>query len=87
MPSMSHSDSVREYVGAHFVEPARYRGDTEVTIRSGDVHEALGFKNRLPLVCSALGTQVFEDQYRLKRLSIEGPLNGSSTVFRFKLLS
>ena len=57
---MTHADRVREYCKAHLIQPARARGDTTVSIRAGDVHAALGFKNRLPLVCSALGATVFE---------------------------
>lgn len=59
---MSYADEVRAYCAKHIVEPARSRGETEIAIRSGDVHDAMGYTNRLPLVCSALGTGVFEEQ-------------------------
>ncbi len=80
---MSYADEVRMYCAKNILEPARNRGEKEVAIRAGDVHRDLGYKNRLPLVCSALGAAVFEEQYRVRRLAVEGPLNGANTLFRF----
>lgn len=83
---MSHADDVRAHCARTYIEPARARGDRTVAIRSGDVHEALGYSNRFPLVCGALGASLFEEQCRLRRLGVEGPVNGANTVFRFELL-
>lgn len=83
---MSYADEVRDYCGRHIVEPARARGEKEVVIRAGDVHKAMGYKNRLPLVCSALGAGLFEETYGVRRKSVDGPLNGSNTVFTFTVL-
>ena len=82
---MRPSDEVREYCRSHYIEPARERGDATVTIRSGDVHSALGYRNRYPLVVAAIGTQKFEEANGISRLSVEGPLNGASTLFTFAL--
>lgn len=84
---VSHSDDVREYCGTHYVDQARGRGERSIAIRAGDVHAAMGYKNRLPLVCAALGAKLFEDQYRVRRTAIEGPTNGSTTTFRFEVLA
>lgn len=84
---MSHADDVREYVGQKYVEPARERGESEFEVVAGDVHRALGYSNRYPLVCSALGSQKSEDAYRLRRIAVEGPLNGVTTRFRFQPLA
>lgn len=83
---MSHADVVRAHCGDKIIAPARAAGRTEVEIRAGDIHADLGYKNRLPLVCSALGAALFEKRYRVRRMAVEGPLNGSSTVFRFAVL-
>ena len=83
---MSYSDTVRQHCLVHFVEPARARGDETVTIRAGDVHMALAFKKRMPLVCSALGSNLFENQYHVERVGVEGPLNGANATFTFRLL-
>jgi 5-methylcytosine-specific restriction protein B len=82
---MTHADRVREYCRAQMIEPARARGDTTVSIRAGDVHAALDFKNRLPLVCSALAATVFEQFAQVDRISVEGPTNGANAVFTFRL--
>lgn len=82
---MTHADRVREYCKAQLIDPARARGQTTVSIRAGDVHSALGFKNRMPLVCSALGTIAFEEVAKVERVGIDGPTNGANAVFRFRL--
>jgi len=82
---MTFSDDVRAHCSARYVEPARQRGDSVVSIRAGDVHEELGYRNRLPLVCAALGTDVFQEMCRVERIAIDGPANGANAVFRYKI--
>lgn len=82
---MSYAEKVRAYCGREIVEPARQKGEAEVAIRAGDVHKDLGYTNRLPLVCSALGSSIFEETYRVQRIAVEGPLNGANTVLRFSV--
>jgi hypothetical protein len=82
----SYSDAVRNYCVQKYIEPARKRGEKQVSIRSGDVHKAMQYQNRFPLVCSALGAAVFEAMSRVRRASVEGPLNGANTVFHFVIL-
>lgn len=83
---MCHADDVRSYCCETYVKPARKAGQETVEIRSGDVHAAMGYRNRYPLVCSAIGAKVFEDMCRVMRTAVEGPINGSNTTFRFELL-
>jgi 5-methylcytosine-specific restriction protein B len=83
---MSYSDDVRAYCKKNYIDPARSKGEKTVAIRSGDVHSALDYKNRYPLVCSAIGSNKFEELCNVKRISVEGPINGVSTVFTFELL-
>lgn len=82
---MKHADDVREYCITTYIEPARRKGEKSVIIRSGDVHSALNYRNRYPLVCSAIGSNTFEELARIRRVSIEGPLNGANTIFKFDL--
>lgn len=77
---------MRKLCQVHYVEPARARGESTVAIRIGDVHSALGYKNRLPLVCSAIGAKTFEVGCRVERVGMDGPLNGANTTFTFRLL-
>ena len=82
---MSVSDEVREYVYRHYIEPARQQGQKIIKVRAKDVHDALGLKNRSPLVCEALGTQLFEQRYNIRRQRIEGPTQGATTTFWFEI--
>jgi len=83
--AITPSDKTRLYCREKYIIPARAKGQKEVTIRSGDVHRELNFTNRLPLVCSALGSKKFESMARVKRKSIEGPTNGANTEFTFQI--
>jgi 5-methylcytosine-specific restriction protein B len=63
---MALADDVREYCKTTYVEQARQKKQKTITIRSGDVHSALNYKNRYPLVCSALGSNRFEEMCNLR---------------------
>ena len=80
---MSYADEVRAYCSRRCVNPARVSGQKDFSIRAGDVHDAMGYRNRLPLVCSAIGATVFCASNGVQRTGVEGPPNGSNTVFRF----
>jgi 5-methylcytosine-specific restriction enzyme B len=83
---MSYADDVRIYCKKNYVDVARGKGEKTVSIRSGDVHAALGYKNRYPLVCSAIGSNKFEELCGIRRIAVDGPINGVNTVFTYELL-
>jgi len=83
---MSYSDDVRAYCKKNYVDVARTKGEKRVSIRAGDIHAALNYQNRMPLVCSALGSNKFEEMCNVKRASITGPANGANAVFTFELI-
>ena len=83
---MTVSDEVREYTYQHYVEPARKNGQKVIKVLARDVHNALGLKKRFPLVCGALGTELFEQRYKVRRQRIEGPVHGANTTFWFEIL-
>jgi 5-methylcytosine-specific restriction protein B len=83
---MTPSDDTRRYVRQNYIEPARARGDLEVSVRAGDVHDAMGYTNRYPLVVSALGALKFRSYARVELAGIDGPLNGPNTVLTFRVL-
>lgn len=83
---MSYAEDVRQYCITTIVEPARSAGVREVSIRVGDVHHALGYKHRHPLVCAALRATLFEESGRVKRVADEGPRESSTTVLNFAIL-
>ena len=82
---MSVADDIRQFCVEQYVEPARRRGDYVVAIRSGDVHNRMELGQRMPAVCGALGAEKFEQLARVRRIAIDGPLNGASTLFVFRL--
>ena len=88
MQTNSFSDLVREYVRREYLEPAQRRGDREIRIVAGDIHRALRFHNRVPLVCNALASKRFLEENQLHLESREGPPSGLSTtvVFTYRLM-
>ena len=73
---------IRDYAIRSYVRPARQRGLKRFSIRAGDVHKQMGFReNRMPAVCSALKTREFLKDNNLRLVSSSGPPSGlSSTV-------
>jgi hypothetical protein len=53
-------------------------------VKSSDVHHDLKKENRLPQVCSKLGSNVFQRETRVKRIALEGPTNGANALFVFR---
>jgi hypothetical protein len=85
----SDADQIREYVWIRFIEPARHRGDTTISIKSGDVVKGLNLKNKTPNVCTALRSKIFQDVYGVRLLEEQGPPSGMSTtvVFKYRLVN
>jgi 5-methylcytosine-specific restriction protein B len=82
------ADRIRAHLIAHYVEPARQRGDQTVTIRAGDVHKELGLTAQLPNVCQAIEGEKFRGAAGLGEAEIvSGPSSGrgSNMVYRFAL--
>jgi len=79
----SIAQSIRDRARLDFIEPAKARGESIVTIRAGDLVRSLGLQNRTPAVCSALRSKAFIEQCHLDLVSQEGPPSGMSTTMRF----
>lgn len=76
-------DEVRQFVREAFIEPARRRGETTVRVVAGEVHRALRFHNRVPLVCHALRSRPLLEECGLRIVKEEGPPSGQSTTVAF----
>ncbi|MBI4214292.1 MAG: hypothetical protein HY534_08290 [Chloroflexi bacterium] len=83
---MTRADEIRDFVFRAYLEPARRAGGTQVVVRAGDVARQMGLRAVLPSVCGALGSNKFEQQYRVRRLSLTGPSQGSNAEFTFELV-
>ena len=79
------ADQIRQYVVDEIVAPARQAGRTEVRVRAGDVHQAMGLSNRMPAVCSALSAEKFYDQANVVLKERSGPHQGANAVWVFSL--
>jgi len=62
---MSDADRIREYVNSNYFEPARKDGRTRVEIISGEVHEQMGLKRRMPNVCQTLRGKKIREEYNV----------------------
>jgi hypothetical protein len=87
MKKPNKSDLVREFVNRFYIEPTRKAGLAEVSVRAGDVHSKMKLTSQLPLVCGAIGANLFAEAYRVSLIRGDGPQNGASLVFTFKVLA
>lgn len=75
---MTLSDQIRDFAAKKYIIPARQAGQKTVTVNVGKIHSDLGLKNRVPAVCSALGSKIFERQCGITQISWDGPLQSTS---------
>jgi hypothetical protein len=92
MAEYGATDRVRQRAAVQYVEPARRRGDRQVTIHSGILNKLLVESNalpanRLPLVCNALSSRKFQRDNGLALEKVEGPPSGhsSTVVYTYRL--
>jgi hypothetical protein len=71
---------VRRYAQDHYVRPARRERRTTFKVVVGEIHKALGFSNRVPLVCNALSSRKFLEENSLRLINRTGPPSGQSTT-------
>ena len=77
------SDRVRQYVFDTYVVPARQQHFESVTVRAGDVAKALSLRTRMPLVCEAICSLKFQEQFGIKLLERTGSAVGGNALFIF----
>ena len=74
------TSAVRRYVHDQYVRPAKRTGRNRFRVVVGEVHKALGLKNRVPLVCNALSSRKFLQENSLRIVERTGPPSGQSTT-------
>ena len=84
---MTLADEIRDFVQQNYIEPARRRGDSEITIRAGDIHRDMQLESRMPAVCGAIGTKKFEEECEVRLIRRRGPTQGANVYFTFEILS
>jgi hypothetical protein len=82
---MTQADRIRQFTLEHYIAPARTGGHSEITIRAGDVHQAMGLANGMPAVCSAIGSNKFRELACVTPVKKTGPANGANVYFHFSI--
>lgn len=77
------ADQVRAIAFERFLRAGFAKG-REASVRAGDVHSALSFNNRVPLVVASLRARKFRDQYGLELVDTIGPRTSTTTTFVFR---
>jgi hypothetical protein len=76
--------AIREHAARTYVRSAKQRGLKRFTIRAGDVHRDMRFKeNRVPAVCSALKSKKFLAENGLQLVERSGPPSGLSPTVTY----
>ena len=83
------NEEVQRHVLSTYVGPAKVRGEGTIRIKAGDVHRDLCWVNRVPSVCTTLGSKKFQRETGLELIEKEGPPSGMGTraVFTYRLSS
>jgi hypothetical protein len=76
-------DLARTHVRETYLRPALQKGEHTISVNVGAVHKALGFTNRVPLVCAALKSKRFLEENGLRIIGQTGPPSGQSTTVTF----
>ena len=79
------ADRMRLCALNYFIEPAREKGEAEVSIRAGDLTAAMGLKDAFPNICQALGGENFHQLAQVPPPTYSGPNPSSSTIFTYTL--
>jgi 5-methylcytosine-specific restriction protein B len=82
---MKLADEIREHVRNELISPARRSGRSQITIRAGDVHRAMGLQNRMPAVCGALDAAKFYDEAGVTLVTRSGPHQGANARWDLSL--
>jgi hypothetical protein len=82
---MTQADKIRQFALDHYVVPARAGGLSVITIRAGDIHREMNLADAMPAVCSAIGSNKFEQIAQVRSINRTGPANGANVYFEFGL--
>ncbi len=82
---MKLSDEILQHLVIRHLVPAWQVHQKRLTLRVGDVHKELGYRQRMPAVCSVLGSDWLQRMTGIRLIERQGPQNGSSAQFTFEL--
>lgn len=82
----SQSDEIRKYAKTHYIISARQKHEKRAVFTASDIHHGLKLIERYPQVCSAIDAGKFKDFARVELIKREGPKQGASARWTFKIL-
>lgn len=82
---MSGADRIRLVAANYYIEPARERGETKVSIAVSDLAKMLSLDNSFPNICSALEGRKFQELAGVPPPTSTIPNPSSTTVFTYRL--
>jgi len=83
---VSQSDEIRKYAKTHFIIPSRQKHEKRVVFTASDIHHGLKLTGQYPQVCSSIDARKFKVFARVELIKREGPKQGSSARWTFKIL-
>jgi hypothetical protein len=79
------AERIRRFAFENYVAPVYDAPNSEIRIRAGDVHKAMGLSGRMPAVCGALDAMIFQREYGLELARRTGPAQGANVEFVFRI--
>jgi len=79
------ADRIRSVAKNYFIEPARERGEIEITIRAREIADTLGLSDDFPNICQALGGKKFKAMIDAVDIRATEPNPSSTTTFTYQL--
>ena len=96
---MALAEEIRRFVGERYFEPARHRGEREIELRGGDVHDEFrdatgrdwhGGNHRQPDICHVLkdNSGILQREYNVRLTNFAGPPSGMGrkTFYTYEVL-
>jgi hypothetical protein len=83
---LNQADEIRKYAKTHYIIPARQKHQIRVVFIASDIHHGLKLTSRYPLVCSSIDSRKFKIFARVELIKREGPKQGASARWTFKIL-
>lgn len=62
---MNLAEEISRFVFEYYIKPAVDKGEKRLTVVSGEVHNRMGLKNRMPAVCSVLRGEKLQSTYNV----------------------
>jgi 5-methylcytosine-specific restriction protein B len=82
---MRLTDRIRLFVISHYIEPARSRGATTVTVNAGRIQQQMWLESQLPAVCEALDTRLFQDLAQVTLAGRDGSGHSDVITWEFRI--